>query len=114
MPYGVVNKHSSICELQVEFMEIWSPVTINCNMDKNCGEIYGLEYDITKMSTPEVASELRSDTEIAGLWLTGMKHCVIKNNLRNVLLFLWLQNIFRFFISQEPNILNSMHLTYCS
>ncbi len=88
MLYGVVNKHySKICESQVEYMEVGTPLTTNYYIGSPHGEIYGLEHDIRRFSSPEIASELRPDTEIAGLWLTGMKHFVI--------LFLLWQNNFR-------------------
>lgn len=55
---------------KVEYFEVGTPITNNYYLRANKGEMYGADHDL-KRFTAEGAVELRPDTDIPGLFLTG-------------------------------------------
>jgi all-trans-retinol 13,14-reductase len=56
---------------KVEYFEVGTPVTNNYYLNTPRGEIYGLEHNTTRFGNPEIAMNLRANTGIPGLMLTG-------------------------------------------
>ena len=56
---------------QVEYFEVGSPVTNKHYLNSPRGEMYGLDHTVKRFSSPEITMNLRPDTDIPGLLLTG-------------------------------------------
>ena len=57
--------------VKVEFMEMGTPVSNKYYIGSPRGEVYGLDHTLTRFADPEVMVNLRPQTDIPGLVLTG-------------------------------------------
>lgn len=64
---------------QVEYFEAGSPATTKHYMMYQQGETYGLDHTVKRFSSPEIASLLRPETDIPGLFLTGERSGALRN-----------------------------------
>ena len=55
---------------KVEYFDVGSPVTNNYYLGAAGGEMYGCDHDLNRF-TPEATVELRPETPIKNLYLTG-------------------------------------------
>lgn len=58
-------------EDKVEYFDIGSPLSNNYYLGSMKGEIYGADHDLARFADPDVLINLRPDTDIPGLLLTG-------------------------------------------
>ena len=66
---SIVNKLWSF--LQKDYIEVGTPVSNKYYLGAPSGEMYGLDQGLNRFS-PEAIATLRSDTDIPGLYLTGI------------------------------------------
>ena len=65
-----INRKYLTLYLQVEYFDVGTPLSNQYYINSAEGEIYGLEHDLRRFS-PEVVMNLRPETDIPGLFLTG-------------------------------------------
>ena len=63
--------------VKVEFMEMGTPVSNKYYIGSPRGEVYGLDHTLTRFADPEVMVNLRPQTDIPGLVLTGNDYKII-------------------------------------
>ena len=57
--------------MQVEYLDVGSPVTNKYYLNAPKGEIYGLDHTAKRFGSPDIMMTLRPETDIPGLLLTG-------------------------------------------
>jgi len=55
----------------VEYFTVGSPVSNKYYLGSAKGEIYGLDHSKERFASPEIVMNLRPDTDIPGLAITG-------------------------------------------
>ena len=65
----VLEIHPSL-EDKLEYLEVGTPLSNQFYLNTTEGEVYGLDHDVNRFD-PNTTLELRPETPIEGLWLTG-------------------------------------------
>jgi all-trans-retinol 13,14-reductase len=56
-------------------MDVGTPLSHNYYINTPTGEIYGLDHNVERFADPEIIMNLRAETDIPGLVLTGELFC---------------------------------------
>ena len=72
IPYILISILNNIVFLlQVDYFEVGSPLSNDYYLGTKKGELYGLDHNIQRASDPDVLINLRAETDVKGLYMTG-------------------------------------------